>query len=40
MKNNDFWKFILVACIICWSLFETYPPTSQDLVKWFETHSV
>ena len=22
MKNNDFWKFILVVFIICWSLYE------------------
>jgi SecD/SecF fusion protein len=39
MKNNDFWKFVLVAFIICWSLYETYPPTSQDLVKQFETRA-
>ncbi len=39
MKNNDFWKFILVAFIICWSLYEMYPPTSRDLVKEFETRA-
>jgi SecD/SecF fusion protein len=39
MKNNDFWKFILVVFIICWSLYETYPPTSRDLVKEFETRA-
>jgi SecD/SecF fusion protein len=40
MKNNDLWKFILVVAIICWSLYEMYPPTSQDLVKEFETRAV
>jgi len=40
MKNNDFWKFILVAFIICWSFFEIYPPTSRDLVQDFETRAV
>jgi len=36
MKKNDFWKFILVAFIVCWSFYEMYPPTSRDLVKEFE----
>ena len=40
MKNNDFWKFILVAFIICWSLYEVYPPTSRDLVQEFESRAV
>jgi len=39
MKNNDFWKFVLVIAIICWSLYEIYPPTSQDLVQQFETRA-
>jgi SecD/SecF fusion protein len=40
MKNNDFWKFILVAFIIGWSLYEIYPPTSRDLVQEFESRAV
>jgi len=40
MKRNDFWKFILVAFLVCWSFYEMYPPTSQDLVKAFETRAV
>ena len=40
MKRNDFWKFVLVAFLVCWSFFEMYPPTSQDLVKAFETRAV
>jgi SecD/SecF fusion protein len=39
MKSNDFWKFILVAFIICWSLYEVYPPTSRDLVQQFESRA-
>lgn len=40
MKSNDFWKFVLVIAIICWSLYEMYPPTSQDLIKQFEARAV
>ncbi|MGB7767473.1 MAG: protein translocase subunit SecD [Verrucomicrobiia bacterium] len=40
MKKNDFWKFILVVFIVCWSLYEMYPPTSRDLVREFETRAV
>jgi SecD/SecF fusion protein len=40
MKRNDFWKFVLVVFLVCWSLYEMYPPTSQDLVKSFETRAV
>jgi len=40
MKSNDFWKFILVVAIVCWSLYEIYPPTSQDLVQQFKTRAV
>jgi SecD/SecF fusion protein len=39
MKSNDFWKFILVAFIICWSLYEVYPPTSRDLVQEFKSRA-
>jgi SecD/SecF fusion protein len=39
MKSNDFWKSILVAFIICWSLYEVYPPTSRDLVQEFESRA-
>ncbi len=40
MKKNDFWKFILVVFIVCWSFYEMYPPTSRDLVQQFETRAV
>jgi SecD/SecF fusion protein len=35
MKRNNLWKFLFVIFIVCWSLFEVYPPTSGDLVDEF-----
>jgi SecD/SecF fusion protein len=35
MKKNNFGWFIFVVLLVCWSLYETYPPTSRDLVKEF-----
>jgi SecD/SecF fusion protein len=35
MKRNNTGRFILVACIILWALFEVYPPTSRDLLQEF-----
>ena len=35
MRRNNFGRFILVICIILWSLYEVYPPTSRDLVQEF-----
>ncbi len=40
MKKNDFWKFIFVVFIICWSLYQIYPPTSRDLVQQFSSRAV
>jgi len=40
MKKNDFWKFILVVFLVCWSFYEMYPPTSMGLVKAFGTRAV
>ena len=40
MKNNNFWKFILVVFIICWSLLRNVSADqSRDLVKEFETRA-
>jgi SecD/SecF fusion protein len=39
MKQNFFWKFALVVLVVLWSLYEIYPPTSQDLAKEFETRA-
>jgi SecD/SecF fusion protein len=40
MKKNDFWKFVFVVFIICWSLYQIYPPTSRDLVQQFSSRAV
>jgi SecD/SecF fusion protein len=40
MKKNDFWKFIFVIFVVCWSLYQTYPPTSRDLAQQFSSRAV
>jgi len=35
MRRNNLGRFILVLCIILWALYETYPPTSRDLMREF-----
>src|SRR5436190_10523478 len=35
MKQNNFWRFILVVLVILWSLYEIIPPTGKDLVAFF-----
>ena len=35
MRRNNFGRFILVLCIVVWALYETYPPTSRDLLQEF-----
>jgi SecD/SecF fusion protein len=35
MKQNNFGRFIFVVLVICWSLYEIYPPTSRDLIQEF-----
>ncbi len=39
MKKNNFGWFIFVVCVVLWSLFEIYPPTSRDLVQQFTTRA-
>ena len=38
-KSNNLGRFILVLCIIAWSLFEVYPPTARDLVQEFSSRA-
>src|SRR5206468_10208923 len=40
MKRNNIWKFVLVAFIVVWSLWEIYPPTNRDLVEEFKNRAV
>lgn len=39
MKHNNLGRFILVICIILWSLYQVYPPTSRDLVQQFDSRA-
>jgi hypothetical protein len=39
-QNNNLWKFLFVVFIICWSIYQMYPPTSRDLVKEFASRAV
>src|SRR5580658_3892802 len=39
MNKNDRWKFIFVVLLILWSLYQTYPPTSRDLVQQFASRA-
>ena len=36
MIRNNFWRLTLVILVVLWSLYETYPPTSGDLVSHFQ----
>jgi SecD/SecF fusion protein len=35
MKTNN-WKWVVVALVVAWSLYEMYPPTSRNLVEVFK----
>src|ERR1035437_4453502 len=35
MNRNNFWRFVLVALVILWSLYELYPPEGRDLLLYF-----
>src|ERR1700722_7921699 len=39
MKHNNFGWFIFVVCIVLWSLYEVYPPSSRDLVQEFASRA-
>ncbi|HSY20114.1 MAG TPA: protein translocase subunit SecD [Candidatus Acidoferrales bacterium] len=40
MKQNNLNWFIVVICVVCWSLYEVYPPTSRDLVAEFASRGL
>jgi SecD/SecF fusion protein len=40
MNRNNFWRFVLVALVILWSLYELYPPKGRDLVLFFREKAV
>lgn len=39
MRNN-FWKWVFVALVVVWSLYEIYPPRGRDLVQVFREQAV
>ncbi len=39
MKQNNLWKWFLVAFVVAWSLYETYPLASKDLIVQFEARA-
>jgi SecD/SecF fusion protein len=36
MNQNNFWKWALVFLILCWAVWEIYPPQSRNLVDTFQ----
>jgi SecD/SecF fusion protein len=40
MNRKHLWRLILIALIVLWSLYETYPPTNRDLVQFFRQRAV
>ena len=36
MIRNNFWRLTIVVLVVLWSLLQTYPPTSGDLITHFE----
>lgn len=39
MRNN-FWRWVIVGCVIAWSLYEIYPPTGRDLALVFRERAI
>lgn len=39
MNRNNSWRFVLVVLIVAWALFESYPPTNQDLLQLFRNQA-
>jgi SecD/SecF fusion protein len=40
MNRNNLWRFVLVAFVVLWSLYELYPPSGRDLVQYFRDKAV
>ncbi len=39
MKQNNLSWFIVVICVVLWSIYEVYPPTSRDLIQEFSNRA-
>jgi SecD/SecF fusion protein len=40
MNRNNFWRFVLVAGVLIWSLYEIYPPRARDLIEVFADRAI
>ena len=40
MNRNNFWRVVLVALVVLWSLYELYPPQGRDLLVYFREKAV
>src|SRR5262249_12108786 len=40
MKQNQFWKVVIILFIVAWSIYEFYPPTNRSLIDEFENQAV
>ncbi|HEV2210407.1 MAG TPA: protein translocase subunit SecD [Verrucomicrobiae bacterium] len=40
MNRNSVWRFVLVAVVVLWSVYELYPPRGMDLVQYFRERAV
>src|SRR5258708_37864009 len=40
MKQNNLNWFIVVLCIVCWSIYEVYPPNARNLVAEFSSRGL
>ena len=36
MIRKNFWRLTIVILLVLWSLYETYPPTTGDLIAQFQ----
>src|ERR1041385_1818555 len=39
MKQNNLSWFIVVICVVLWSIYEVYPPTSRDFIQEFSSRA-
>ncbi len=40
MTRNHLWKLLLIIFVVCWSLYELYPPTGGDLLAHFQQRAL
>src|SRR5258708_540618 len=36
MNRNHLWKLLLIAFVVAWSAFETYPPNGRNIIEVFQ----